>query len=67
MKRSLLTGFRALAFSVGAFALLAVTGTIEIRQSLDVAMFVIGLTVFWVVIESLFLNMKKKTTKPPGT
>lgn len=58
-------GFRAIAFAIGAFILLAISG-IRVQSSMDVFMFVIGLVVFWVVIEMVFLNMKKKkTVKPP--
>ncbi len=65
VKSSLLMGFRAIAFAIGAFILLAISG-IRVQSSMDVFMFVIGLVVFWVVIEMVFLNMKKKkTVKPP--
>ncbi len=64
MKGSLLTGFRALAFAVGAFVLLAITG-IKIHNSRDVFFFVIGLTVFWIVIERVFLSLKQKQSKAP--
>ena len=65
MKASLLTGFRALAFALGAFVLLAISG-IEIKSSRDVFFFVIGLVAFWVVIESVFLRAKKqKSRKTP--
>lgn len=58
-------GFRAIAFAIGAFILLAIGG-IRVQSSRDVFLFVIGLVVFWVVIEMVFLNMKKKkTVKPP--
>ena len=66
MKRSLVTGFRALAFSISAFVLLVVSGSIEVRRSADVAMFIIGLTAFWVLIEKLLLNIKQKRPKEPG-
>jgi hypothetical protein len=65
MKGSLLTGFRALAFALGAFVLLAVGG-IKIRSSMDVFLFVIGLTAFWIVIERVFMNLKQKQNKTPG-
>ncbi len=64
MKNSLLTGFRAMAFALGAFVLMAVGG-IEVRSSLDVTLFVLGLAAFWVVIERVFLNMKQKKRKAP--
>lgn len=64
MKASLLTGFRALAFALGAFVLLAIGG-IKIRSSMDVFLFVVGLTVFWIVIERIFMNLKHKQ-KPPA-
>lgn len=64
MKRSLLTGFRAMAFALGAFVLLAVGG-IKVRSSLDVTIFVLGLAAFWVLIERVFLNMKQKRRKAP--
>lgn len=65
MKSPFLVGFRAIAFAIGAFILLAIGG-IRVQSSRDVFLFVIGLVVFWIVIEMVFLNMKKKTTpKPP--
>lgn len=65
MKSSLLIGFRAIAFALGAFILLAIGG-IRVQSSMDVFLFVVGLVVFWVVIETVFMNMKKKkTVKPP--
>jgi hypothetical protein len=63
MKRSLLTAFRAIAFALGAFLLLAVGG-IKIRSSLDVAGFVVGLAVFWVVIEQVFFSLRKRKSTP---
>jgi len=66
MKRSLLTGFRALAFALGAFVLLAIGG-IKIQSSMDVALFVLGLAAFWFLIERVFLNAKKKTKPGRGT
>tara|TARA_R110000868_G_scaffold86573_2_gene242779 strand:- start:346 stop:537 length:192 start_codon:yes stop_codon:yes gene_type:complete len=63
MKASFLTGFRALVFALAAFALL-VAGGIEIRSSLDVAGFVLGLAAFWVLIEKTFLSRTHK--KPRG-
>lgn len=65
MKRSLLTAFRAFAFAIGAFILLAL-GDIQVRSSVDVALFVLGLAAFWVLIEKVFLNLKAKRglTKP---
>lgn len=59
MKKSLLTGFRALVFALGAFVLLAVSG-IKVRSSLDVAGFVLGLAAFWVLIEKVFMNRGQK-------
>jgi hypothetical protein len=64
VKRSLLTGFRALAFALGAFVLLAISG-IKIQSSTDVALFVLGLAAFWVVIERVFMNAKQKPRKAP--
>jgi hypothetical protein len=64
MKRSLLTGFRALAFALGAFVLLLSVGKIQIKSSVDVALFVLGLVAFWVVIEKVFLNLRKTNAKP---
>jgi hypothetical protein len=63
MNASLLTGFRALAFALSAFALLALSG-IKVQSSRDVFFFVIGLAVFWVVIERVFLNVARKRKKP---
>ncbi len=65
MKGSLLTGFRALAFALGAFTLLALGG-IRVKSSTDVALFVLGLAAFWALIERVFLNLQKKRPKPPG-
>ena len=65
MKGSLLTGFRALAFALGAFVLFAISG-IKVHSSVDVALFVVGLTAFWVVIERVFRNWKQKQNKRPG-
>jgi len=65
MKASLLSGFRALAFALSAFALLALSG-IKVQSSGDMFFFVIGLAVFWVVIERVFLNIKQKKKKPRG-
>lgn len=64
MKGALLTGFRAIAFAVSAFILLAMGG-ITVHSSRDVALFVVGLAVFWVVIERVFLNINRKRARPP--
>ena len=58
MKRSLLTGFRALAFALGAFVLLALGG-IKVHSSMDVAGFVLGLAGFWIVVEKVFLGLRQ--------
>lgn len=63
MKASLLTGFRALAFALSAFALLALGG-IKVQSSRDVFFFVISLAVFWAIIERVFLNIAQKRGKP---
>ncbi len=63
MKASFLTGFRALVFALGAFALLAASG-IEVKSSLDVAGFILGLAAFWVLIEKIFMSRARK--KPGG-
>ncbi|MBX7197978.1 MAG: hypothetical protein K1X51_01220 [Rhodospirillaceae bacterium] len=66
MKSSLLTGFRALAFALGVSILLFVSGRFAIKSSRDVTLFVLGLVAFWVVIEKVFLNLRKaKAVKPP--
>lgn len=66
MKSSFLAGFRAVAFALGVFVLLMVTGKLEIKSSRDVALFVLGLMAFWVVIEKVFLNLRKqKPVKTP--
>lgn len=64
MKGSLLTGFRAVAFAIGAFILMALGG-IKVKSSIDVAGFIVGLAAFWFLIEKVFLNMrsKKRPTK----
>jgi hypothetical protein len=59
MKRQFLTAFRAFAFAVGCFILLALGG-IRVRSAADVALFILGLAVFWVLIEKVFLNFKAK-------
>lgn len=61
MKRQLLTAFRAVAFAVGCFILLAL-GDIHVRSAGDVALFVVGLAAFWILIEKVFLNLKAKQT-----
>ena len=66
MKSSWLTGFRALLFALGVFILLLVTGRVEIKTSRDVTLFILGLAAFWVVIEKVFLNLRKQQPpKPP--
>lgn len=59
MKRQMLTAFRAFAFAIGCFILLAL-GDIRVRSAGDVALFVLGLAAFWVLIEKVFLNLKAK-------
>jgi hypothetical protein len=65
MKGSLLTGFRAVAFAIGVFILMALGG-IRVKSSTDVAFFILGLAVFWFLVEKVFLNMrtKKRPSKP---
>ena len=65
MKRSLLIGFRGLLFALGAFMLLALGG-IQVRSSRDVAIFVLGLTAFWILIERIVLTIKRRPPKTPG-
>lgn len=64
MKGSMLTGFRAVAFAIGAFILMALGG-IKVKSSIDVAGFILGLAVFWFLVEKVFLNLrtKKRPTK----
>lgn len=62
MKGSMLTGFRAVAFAIGAFILMALGG-IRVHSALDVAGFILGLAVFWFLVEKVFLNLRTK--KPP--
>jgi hypothetical protein len=65
VKRQLLTAFRAFAFAIGCFILLALGG-IKVRSAGDVALFVLGLAAFWVLIEKVFLNiMAKRTPRRP--
>lgn len=59
LKRQMLTAFRAFAFAIGCFILLALGG-INVRSAGDVALFVLGLAAFWVLIEKVFLNLKAK-------
>ncbi len=63
MKGSLLAGFRAMAFAIGAFILLALGG-IKVRPPLDVTLFVLGLAIFWFLIEKMFLNLRTKKRPP---
>lgn len=65
MKGALLTGFRAVAFAIGAFILMALGG-IKVKSSIDVAGFILGLAVFWFLIEKIFLNLRAKK-RPPKT
>ena len=59
VKRQMLTAFRAFAFAIGCFILMALGG-ITVRSARDVALFVLGLAGFWVLIEIVFLNLKAK-------
>ena len=59
MKRQLLTAFRAFAFAIGCFILLAL-GDIRVQSARDVALFILGLAAFWILIEKVFLNLKRK-------
>ena len=65
MKHSLLIGFRGLLFALGAFVMLALGG-IQVKSSMDVALFVLGLTAFWILIERVILTIQKKPPKRPG-
>lgn len=65
MKGSLMTGFRALAFALGAFLLLALGG-IKIRSSTDVALFILGIAAFWVLFERFLIMMRRKQNKTPN-
>ena len=63
MKRSLLTGFRALAFALSIFLLLALggmLGRIRVHSATDVAAFVRGLAAFWIVIERLIAKVRRR-------
>jgi hypothetical protein len=51
--------FRASAFAIGCFILMALGG-IRVQSAGDVALFVLGLAAFWVLIEKVFLNFKAK-------
>ena len=51
-------------FALGAFVLLAASG-IEVKSSLDVAGFVVGLAAFWVLIERVFLGRQQKKKGGP--
>ena len=59
MKAQLLTAFRAFAFAIGCFVLMALGG-ITVHSARDVALFVLGLAAFWVLIEKVFLNFRAK-------
>jgi hypothetical protein len=68
MKRSLLTGFRALAFALSIFLLLTLggmLGAMKVRSATDVTVFVLGLAVFWVVIERMVLTMVQRRKPAP--
>jgi hypothetical protein len=63
MKRSLLTGFRALAFALSIFLLLALGGMLgkmKVHSAVDVTLFVLGLAAFWLIIERLLLKMRRR-------
>ena len=55
----MLTAFRAFAFAIGCFILMALGGS-KVRSAGDVALFVLGLAAFWVLLEKVFLNLKTK-------
>jgi hypothetical protein len=59
MKRQFLLAFRAFAFAIGCFALLAVGG-MKVVAARDVFLFVLGLAGFWVLIEKVLVNLKAK-------
>lgn len=59
VKGQLLTAFRAFAFAIGCFILMALGG-IRVRSAGDVALFVLGLAAFWVLIEKVFINFRAK-------
>lgn len=59
MKRQFLLAFRAFAFAISCFALLAVGG-MKVVAARDVFLFVLGLAGFWVLIEKVFVNLKAK-------
>lgn len=63
MKRQLLTAFRAFAFAIGCFVLLAL-GNTHIASARDVALFILGLAAFWVLIEKVVMNLKAKPSPP---
>ena len=68
MKRSLLTGFRALAFALSIFLLLALggmLGRIRVHSATDVAAFVLGLAAFWIVIERLIAKVRRRPSSTP--
>jgi hypothetical protein len=63
MKRSLLMGFRALAFALSIFLLVSLGGMLgkmKVHSPVDVALFVVGLAAFWVVIERLVIKMRRR-------
>jgi hypothetical protein len=68
MKRSLLTGFRALAFALSIFLLLALggmLGAMKVRSATDVTLFVLGLAVFWIVIERMVRTIYQRRKPIP--
>ncbi|TAK99032.1 MAG: hypothetical protein EPO08_17515 [Rhodospirillaceae bacterium] len=63
MKRRLLTAFRAMVFAVCVF-LLATVGGLKIKSGGAVAVFILGIAVFWILIETVLMSMaKRKKTK----
>lgn len=67
MTRRLLAAFRALVFALCVF-LLATVGGFKIKTGGAVAAFIIGIAVFWMLIETIMMAMaKRKKAKPrPG-
>jgi len=57
---------RSFLFGLLVFAMLAVMN-IKVRSPWDVAGYVLGLTVFWLLIETILFGRKKAPPKrPPG-
>ena len=64
MKRGLLAAFRAMVLAVCVF-LLATVGGLKIKSQGAVTVFILGVAVCWLLIETIMMSLaKRKKTKP---